>query len=71
MKKEQWQGRWLQLKGRVRAKWGGLTDEDLDEVDGDAEVLLRKLQERYEIAREEAERRVEDWLQEQGRSVDA
>lgn len=52
------QGNWMQFKGRVRQKWGELTDDELDLIEGDREVLLGKLQERYGLAREEAEREV-------------
>lgn len=49
-------GRWKQLKGDVRAKWGRLTDDELDQVGGNAEKLVGLVQERYGIAREEVER---------------
>lgn len=49
-------GKWKQLKGDVRAKWGRLTDDELDQVGGNAEKLVGLVQERYGIAREEVER---------------
>tara|TARA_R110002072_G_scaffold25443_6_gene85227 strand:+ start:194705 stop:194953 length:249 start_codon:yes stop_codon:yes gene_type:complete len=66
MNSEQLKGKWNQLKGAVRAKWGQLTDDDLDKVQGDAEKLMGKLQERYGIEKEAAKKQYEEWLQERG-----
>lgn len=49
-------GKWKQLKGEVRNRWGRLTDDELDQVGGNAEKLVGLIQERYGVAREEAER---------------
>ena len=54
-------GQWKQLAGKLKAKWGKLTDDDLKVVDGNAEYLAGKLQERYGIARDEAERQIEEF----------
>ena len=51
-------GRWTQLKGRIREKWGKLTDDDLDQVQGRSEQLVGKVQERYGLAKDEAQRQV-------------
>jgi uncharacterized protein YjbJ (UPF0337 family) len=53
------EGNWKQFKGRVKSKWGELTDDELDMIEGDRDVLLGKLQQRYGIARDEAEKEVE------------
>jgi len=58
---DQVQGNWMQFKGRVKAKWGKLTDDDLDVIDGKRDQLVGRLQERYGIAREQAERDIETW----------
>jgi len=55
-------GKWHQIKGNVRKQWGKLTDDDIDQVHGDAETFLGKLQERYGYARDRAERELHDWL---------
>jgi len=55
-------GKWNQLKGKVRRQWGDLTDDDVDKIQGDSEVLLGRIQERYGRTREEAEREVDRWL---------
>jgi uncharacterized protein YjbJ (UPF0337 family) len=55
------EGNWKQLKGEVRKRWGKLTDDDLDVIDGSREKLVGKLQEIYGIARDEAERQIVAW----------
>jgi uncharacterized protein YjbJ (UPF0337 family) len=56
------EGKWRQLKGDVLVKWGKLTDDDLDQIDGKREVLVGILQERYGRKRDEVERDVDDWI---------
>ena len=54
-------GNWKQLKGAVREKWGELTDDDLDRIAGKRDQFVGRLQERYGMTREEAERNVDDF----------
>lgn len=56
------QGKWQQFKGSVKEKWGDLTDDEIDQVDGDREKLSGKLQEKYGWAKEDAERHIDDFL---------
>jgi uncharacterized protein YjbJ (UPF0337 family) len=56
------EGNWKQMKGRAKAQWGKLTDDDLDVIEGRREQLVGKLQERYGIARDDAERRADSWI---------
>lgn len=58
---DEMKGQWTQAKGHAKQKWGELTDDDLDQVDGKKDVLVGKIQERYGITKEEAERQVNDW----------
>lgn len=55
------QGNWTQWKGRLKEKWGDLTDDDLQMLDGKKDQLAGKLQERYGMAREDAEKQLDDW----------
>jgi uncharacterized protein YjbJ (UPF0337 family) len=55
------QGKWHQLKGSAKAQWGKLTDDELDLVEGRREELVGRIQEKYGIARDEADRQVRDW----------
>lgn len=61
MNEDRIEGNWKQLKGRMKAKWGELTDDDLDVAAGNRDYLVGKLQERYGIARDQAERRVDEF----------
>ena len=54
-------GNWQQLKGKVKAQWGKLTDDDLTYLEGKQDQLAGKIQERYGIAREDAERQVREF----------
>jgi len=54
-------GQWMQMKGAVRTQWGKLTDDDLNVIHGERERLVGKIQERYGVAKEEAERQVAAW----------
>jgi uncharacterized protein YjbJ (UPF0337 family) len=55
-------GKWLQLKGEVKRQWNRLTDDDLGQIEGSTENMIGKLQERYGIARDEAERELNAFL---------
>jgi len=59
---DQIEGKWKQHKGQIRQKWGKLTDDDLDMINGRREELLGRIQERYGITREEAHRQLEEYL---------
>jgi uncharacterized protein YjbJ (UPF0337 family) len=58
---DQIEGQWKQLKGRVKQQWGDLTDDDLDRAAGKRDVLAGRLQERYGITKEVAEREIDDF----------
>jgi uncharacterized protein YjbJ (UPF0337 family) len=55
-------GKWLQAKEDVCNWWGHLTDDDVDEIQGDIDRFVRKLQQRYGYGREQAERELNDFL---------
>ena len=62
MNADVFKGKWMQIKGEVKSQWGKLTDDDLDRVEGDAEKLYGRVQERYGYAREDAKREVDSFL---------
>jgi len=62
---DQIEGNWKQFKGNVVESWGKLTDDDVDRMNGNRMELVGKIQERYGVAKEEAERQVDDWLERQ------
>lgn len=55
-------GKWAQMKGEVKSKWGELTDDDLTQIDGEREKLSGKLQEKYGWARDEAEKNLDEYF---------
>ena len=62
MNEDTLKGQWMQMKGKVREKWGKLTDDDLDQIQGKAEQLVGRLQERYGWAQDDAKREVDTWM---------
>ena len=54
-------GKWNQFKGEAREEWGKLTDDDWDQIAGNRDQLIGRLQESYGWNRMEAERRVDEW----------
>lgn len=58
---DQVKGKWKQFKGDAQKQWGKLTNDDFDQIEGDRQKLVGKVQERYGIAKEEAEKQVDDW----------
>ncbi|NDW04834.1 MULTISPECIES: CsbD family protein [Jiella] len=59
---DQIQGQWKQYKGSAKQQWGKLTDDDMDRIDGNKDILAGRLQEQYGIEKEEAERQIDDWV---------
>jgi uncharacterized protein YjbJ (UPF0337 family) len=71
MNSEQLKGKWKQMKGSVKERWGKLTDDDIDIINGQNEQLVGKIQEKYGIAKDEAQRQVDDWMRVASDSQDA
>lgn len=61
MNSEEMKGNWNILKGKVRQTWGDLTDDDVEQVAGNRDELVGRIQKQYGITREEAERQVDSW----------
>lgn len=58
MNSDQLSGKWKQVSGKVKEKWGKLTDSDMSTIEGKHDQLVGKIQERYGIAKEEAQKQV-------------
>jgi uncharacterized protein YjbJ (UPF0337 family) len=54
-------GKWKQLAGKIKQKWGDITDDDLVVAEGSSEYLAGKVQERYGIAKDVAEKQVKEF----------
>ena len=55
------QGNWKQMKGEAQRQWGKLNDDELDQAAGDRQKLAGLIQERYGIAKDEADRQIDEW----------
>lgn len=62
MNSDQFKGQWHQIKGSLKAKWGKLTDDDVDRVEGNRERLAGEIQSRYGKSKDEAKREVNDFI---------
>ncbi len=61
MNRDQIEGKWTELKGRVREKWGKLTDDELEVIGGKRQKLAGLLQQKYGFAKEQAEREIAEF----------
>ena len=59
---DQIEGKWEQLIGKAKEKWGSLTDDDWKVAEGKRDQLAGRIQERYGYSREKAEKELDDWL---------
>jgi uncharacterized protein YjbJ (UPF0337 family) len=59
------EGNWKQMKGKVKEKWGNLTDDDLTAINGRRDQLEGKIQERYGFAKDQVRKDVDDWYNSQ------
>ena len=64
MNRDVLEGKWKQLRGKVREEWGELTDDELDQIAGRRDQLVGKIQEKYGYTRDEAERQVDEFMDE-------
>lgn len=64
MNRDRLEGSWDQVRGNVQKAWGKLTNDDLDVIEGNRKILSGKIQERYGVAQDEAERQIDKWSDE-------
>lgn len=62
MNEDIFKGKWKQIKGDVKAKWGKLTDSELDLADGDSDKFIGKIQEKYGHTKEEIRSQINKFL---------
>jgi len=62
MNKDQFEGKWEQIKGQVKEKWGKFTNDDMTVIKGERDQMLGKLQERYGYTTEQAERELSTFM---------
>lgn len=61
MNNDEIKGKWKQLKGNVKKNWAKLTDDDLEAIKGEKDILIGKIQERYGITKEEAKKQIDKY----------
>ncbi len=61
MNKQILKGNWNEAKGKIKEKWGELTDDEVNRVSGEVDQLIGVLQKRYGLSKEEAEQEIEAW----------
>lgn len=59
---DQVKGNWNEFRGEIKERWGRLTDDDLDVIEGKRDQLIGQLQKRYGIEKEEAEKELQEYL---------
>ena len=58
---DQISGHRKQMKGKIKEKWGDLTDDEIDVAAGERDQLAGRIQQKYGVGKEEAERQVDEW----------
>jgi uncharacterized protein YjbJ (UPF0337 family) len=54
-------GMWKQVRGKIKEQWGKLTDDEIDQLEGKSDQLAGKIQEKYGVAKDEAERQSQEF----------
>ena len=67
MNQDQMEGKWKQLKGSFKEKWGKFTDDDITRLNGNREQIIGALQEKYGQTKEQAQKEFDDWYARQQR----
>lgn len=62
MNTDTFKGQWKQIKGEVKRRWGMLTDDELDQIDGNFDKLVGRIQERYGYQKDQAERELNEFI---------
>ncbi len=70
MNSDQFEGKWKQLKGSVKQRWAKLTDDDVTAMSGKKDELVGKLQERYGITKDQAQKEADEWARAAGSGLD-
>jgi uncharacterized protein YjbJ (UPF0337 family) len=61
MNQDQMEGKWKQIKGSFKEKWGKFTDDDITRFNGNREKIIGALQEKYGQTKEQAQKEFDNW----------
>lgn len=64
MNKEQFEGQWKEVKGKIKEKWGKLTDDEITQINGKYDQLVGHLEKKYGYRKEQAEEEIRNWKHE-------
>ena len=67
MNKDQFEGQWHELKGKIKEKWSRLTDDEIGQINGKYDQLIGQLQKRYGYHKEKAEEEIRNWKHEKAK----
>lgn len=62
MNKDVFEGKWMELKGKIKEEWNDLTDDEIEEAEGKSMKLAGRLQAKYGWSKEEAEQKVDQFI---------
>lgn len=61
MNKDIFEGKWEEVKGRMKQVWGKLTDDDLKQIEGNQQEIFGKLQKHYGYSEEQVKKAIKDF----------
>lgn len=61
MNKEIFEGKWHELKGKVKEKWGKFTNDEIAQINGDWEQMVGSLEKKYGYKKDQAEKELKTW----------
>jgi len=61
MNRDTIEGDWNVMKGKIKEKWGKLTDDDLDQIEGRRDQLAGHIQKRYGLAKDAVDNEIKEW----------
>lgn len=61
MNKEIFEGKWTEMKGKIKQQWGKLTDDDLTQIEGNHEIIYGKLKQHYGYTKEQIEQQLKQF----------
>lgn len=67
MNKEQFEGEWKELKGKIKEKWGKFTDDEIKQLNGKYDQFVGHLQKKYGYQKEKAEEEIRNWKHEKAK----
>ena len=71
MHRNQFEKEWYKIKSNIQDKWNKLSDDDIDEIDGQYNQFINKIQHKYGYSRQQAENEIQNWKMEESESEES